>query len=73
MNTVKKVLNKINIIHNKKLGIIKVYGNREFSRLLGAKDDYISMCLHREKIPYKTIIDFCIKEDLDLNYVFEDN
>jgi len=39
MKTLREVLDSINIMHNKKLKIVKIYSNRDFSNLFGVKEN----------------------------------
>ena len=65
MQEIYKILNRIK-------GRFDITTDTELAELLGVKQNTISSWRSRGNIPYKKIIAFCVKHDIDQDYFFGD-
>ena len=73
-NQIEKILNRLRILIIKKEDCkIRNIFDRELSEKLGLSKDQLASYKHREseKI-FSPIIEYCLKNEFDLNYVFRD-
>lgn len=72
MITFENVMTKLNISINIKRGKIDKMTNKKLGEALGISPNNIASMKRRETIPYKKIIDYCLENSMDLNYIFKD-
>ena len=73
MITFDKVIERFKASINHKNREVENYNGKKMAHFLNITATNYASMKARERIPYKNIIDYCNKNQLDLNYIFEDD
>lgn len=44
--------------------------NKDVAEAIGMSQQKLAVCIHRNSIPYKNIVKFCIDENVDIHKIF---